>query len=92
MRVVPRRGNGARTMRVKLEDLPPAPAKMMEAMIDAASQPFAEVIGVPLEDVKIAVADLIERGLAKIEVEGDRDDPSTWRARLIVTEEGLASQ
>jgi hypothetical protein len=78
--------------RPKIADLPPGPAKTMDAMIEAAAKPFAEVIGVSLEDAKRAVQELIDKGLAKIEVEGIKEDPETWRARLILPDEGSAYQ
>jgi hypothetical protein len=79
-------------MQAKIANLPEGPKKFMEKAIEAAAGPFAESIGISIEQAKRAVTQLIDKGLAKIEIEGLEDDPSTWRARLILTEEGEANQ
>jgi hypothetical protein len=78
--------------KIKIADLPPDKAKFMDKIIEAASEPFAESIGIPLNQAKRAVAGLIDRGLARIEMTGDKGDPETWRARLVLTGEGEAEQ
>jgi hypothetical protein len=72
-------------MRPKIADLPPGPAKYMDQMITAVAMGFAERFGNDLESTKRAVTELIDKGLARIHVEGM---PPLIEVTLVLTEEG----
>lgn len=72
-------------MRPKVSELPPGPAKYMDQMITAVAEGFAERFGNDLEATKRAVTELIDKGLARIHVEGM---PPLVEVTLVLTEEG----
>jgi DNA-binding MarR family transcriptional regulator len=73
-------------MRPKVAELPPGPAKAMDKMITAVAKGIAERFGYPLADAKRAVTELIDKGLARIHVEGM---PPMIEVTLVLTEEGV---